>query len=124
MLGFFIGCTVSNDDPSSPGGTQAVVGTWVEIDPGYTKEDITFTENTFVDTMYYWNGSTWVYNVGLRGSFTTSGDLLSMTAREISYDGSNWGAYGPVSMSWTYSITDNVMTIKIGGDVSGVYTKQ
>ena len=41
LLGFFIGCTV--DDPSVPGGKGALVGTWVLIEPGIYREDLTFT---------------------------------------------------------------------------------
>lgn len=123
LLGFFIGCNV-NSEPSAPGGSQALVGTWAQIEPGIIKDVYTFTLDTFVNPIYTWDVDTWVLFASWRGSLTISGELLTMTAKEISYDGSTWGAYGPEAMTFVYSISDNELTLKFGDAVWGVYTKQ
>ncbi len=134
LLGFFIGCTVSNDDPTEPngeqadptdpGGVQDYVGTWVEIDPGNTKKVLTFTVNTFVDSHYNWDGSAWVFSSSLRGTVTVDGDQMNRIVNEISHDNITWVDFGGVHNFYTYSISDNQMTVKNGPNLIGVYTKQ
>ena len=123
LLAFFIGCNTSSD-PSTPGGKQALVGTWVEIEPGIYKEVFIFTLDTFVNPFYVWYGSSWVLDSSLKGTLSVSGDLLTLTAEKISYDGTNWGAYGPQAMTFGYSISNNELTLTIGSMVYGVYIKQ
>ena len=123
MLGFFIGCEVNNE-PSTPGDKLAYVGAWAKIIPELGKDVLTFTIDTYVHSFYYWDGSAWVLYLSVRGSLAISGDLMTLTAKEISDDGSTWSPNEPPAQTLIYSISNNQLTLKIGTDIVGVYTKQ
>ncbi len=110
--------------PSTPGGDLAYVGTWEEIESGIYKDVIILTADTFVNPSYEWDGSTWVLDFSVRGSLTISGELMTLNANEISYDGSDWVPFGPLTVTYNYSIFNNQLTFKMGTDIIGVYTKQ
>ena len=108
----------------TPGDNLAYVGTWEEIESGIYKAVIILTSDTFVNPSYVWVGSAWVLDFSLRGSLTISGDLMTLNANEISYDGSAWGPFEPLTVTYNYSIFNNQLTFKMGTDIIGVYTKQ
>ncbi len=115
----------TDDDPPAPGGEEAaLVGTWVFIEPGVSRRVLTFTLDTFVNSIYDWNGVSWFHTGSGRGSFTATGDLLTFYVNEGRfYDDPTWYAL-PTYYSVTYSVSENTLTTLDRYDDTYVYTKQ
>ena len=128
LLGFFIGCTV-NDDPSSPGGKQDYVGTWVYEDAAeFEKIVYIFTVDTFVRVFYELiikDVDTWEIVVAEKGTLSVEDNLMAFVKKEISIDGTTWFPLEPLTYSFNYSIyAGNQMMFSFGGVDFGYYLKQ
>ena len=138
LLGFFIGCTV-NDDPSAPGGKGAIVGTWERtsyvLSPPpvppfvpysyFLKFVYIFTANNYTHSNYKQGGeSGWYVYYASRGNYTITGDQITTTRKEKSSNGRSWTPVVPSSTTFTYSITDNELTLIYGDNPPHVYKKQ
>ena len=128
LLGFFTGCVLV---PSPfevhhpPPAAKDYLGTWLLHQSSDTMRiEIIFTNTWFYESISDLKGGFWYSRQTSRGPFTASGDQITWTLDEINYDGWNWEDIdSPTTSTYTYSISDNELTLKTGDVIDGVYTK-